>query len=104
MGLSVVRMRKEARTGPTEDSSGSEQRDASLETGRGIIVASLAMKRLGRSSMDTSRLWSRRDRTLAAKLGRPGLSGRASRLLAFMEERKAVDVGSCDAPSDTERG
>jgi len=56
MGLSVVRIRKEARTGPTEESRGTDERDASLDTGSGIIVASLVIKRLGRLSMDTSRL------------------------------------------------
>lgn len=75
MGLSVVRIRKEARTGPTEDSRGTEERDASLETGRGIIVASLVIKRLGRPSIDASRLRSRQVLTLATKLWRPCLSG-----------------------------
>ena len=56
MGLSVVRIRKGARTGPTEESRGTDEKDASLETGRGIMVASLAIKRLCKLSMDTSRL------------------------------------------------
>ena len=75
IGLSVVRIRKEARTGPTEESRGTDERDASLETGRGTIVASLVTRRFGRLSMDASRLCPRRDHTAADKLWRPDLSG-----------------------------
>lgn len=104
MGLSVVLIRKGTRIGPTDESRGTDEKEASLETGRGTIVASFAIKRFGRLSMDTSRLWPRRDQTVADKLWRPGLSGWCSWVLAFIEVKGGRCVGSCDVPSCFERG